>query len=171
MSAPRLLVGLASVFAGLTVVLAILGFVYSPVVLVVAVPFGVVTYVLWYHVSGRLGERVYRQTRTASGFRETTSDRGAGGGFGAGPRGFREGPAGGRRERGGGTRGPGGGVDGPSPAEAYEVLGLDPGAGEAAVRSAYRERVKQVHPDTEDGDVRRFRRVNEAYERLTSGKP
>ncbi|RJS99518.1 molecular chaperone DnaJ, partial [Halococcus sp. IIIV-5B] len=69
MSAPRLLVGLVSVFAGLTVVLAILGFVYSPVVLVIAVPFGVVTYVLWYHVSGRLGERVYRQTRTAGGFR------------------------------------------------------------------------------------------------------
>ncbi|EMA41507.1 J domain-containing protein [Halococcus hamelinensis] len=170
MSAPRLLVGLASVFAGLTVVLAILGFVYSPVVLAVAVPFGVVTYVLWYHVSGRLGERVRRQAR-APGFRETTANRRAGGGFGAGPRGFREGPTGGRRERVGGARGPGGGTDGPSAAEAYEVLGLDPGAGEAAVRSAYRERVKQVHPDTEDGDERRFRRVNEAYERLTSGKP
>jgi curved DNA-binding protein CbpA len=34
------------------------------------------------------------------------------------------------------------------------------------VRSAYRDRVKEVHPDTEDGDAETFQEVNDAYERL-----
>ena len=41
------------------------------------------------------------------------------------------------------------------------------GADEAAVRSAYRERVKEVHPDRPSGDEDEFKRVNRAYERLT----
>ncbi|HET7325127.1 MAG TPA: J domain-containing protein, partial [Halococcus sp.] len=55
----------------------------------------------------------------------------------------------------------------PSTAEAYQTLGLDPGADETTVRAAYREKVKEVHPDTEDGNERTFKRVNEAYERLS----
>ena len=70
-----LVVGLGGVFAGLTVFTTVLGFVYSPVALALAVPFGAVTYFLWYHVSGRLRERVYRQTRTAGSRRAERTGR------------------------------------------------------------------------------------------------
>ena len=49
---------------------------------------------------------------------------------------------------------------------AYAVLGLDPGAGPEAVRAAYRERVKEAHPDTPGGSAEEFIRVREAYEYL-----
>jgi len=49
---------------------------------------------------------------------------------------------------------------------AYEVLGLEPGAGPEAVRAAYRERVKDAHPDTPGGSAEEFIRVREAYEYL-----
>ena len=157
----QLVIALASVFAGLTVLLAVLGFVHSPVALAVALPFGVVTYVLWYHASGRLRERVRREARAG---RRTTTERG---GFGAGPREDWTGPRGGggfrdTRQRRGARR-----TTGPSARDAYRTLGLDPDADESAIRRAYREKVKEVHPDTEDGSERRFKRVNEAYERLS----
>jgi hypothetical protein len=57
--------------------------------------------------------------------------------------------------------------DGPSgdgaPAAAYDVLGLPSGADEAAVRRAYRRRVKEAHPD-QGGDQREFQRLQEAYD-------
>ena len=46
---------------------------------------------------------------------------------------------------------------------AYAVLGLPSDASESAVRRAYRERVKEVHPD-QGGDEAEFRRVREAYD-------
>ena len=52
-------------------------------------------------------------------------------------------------------------------AEAYRTLGIDPGADEATVKQAYREKVKEVHPDTGDGDEETFLAVKDAYERLT----
>ncbi|HKJ59411.1 MAG TPA: J domain-containing protein [Halobacteriales archaeon] len=45
---------------------------------------------------------------------------------------------------------------------AFATLGLPSGASESAVREAYRERVKDVHPD-HGGDVESFRRLREAY--------
>jgi curved DNA-binding protein CbpA len=54
--------------------------------------------------------------------------------------------------------------------EAYRVLGLSPGSDADAVRDAYREKVKNVHPDAEGGDEESFKRVNEAYETLTTGR-
>ena len=165
-SRSRLIVGLASVFAGLTVFLAVLGFAYSPVALVLAVPFGVVTYFLWYHASGRLKARVRHRARTAGTARRGTET----GGFGAGPREEWTGPRSGQRgfganaRRGGPTRRQ---RTGPSTTEAYRVLGLNPGADESAVRAAYREKVKDVHPDAENGDEQAFKRVNEAYEQLS----
>jgi hypothetical protein len=64
-----------------------------------------------------------------------------------------------------------GDVDGPGEsdatlAEARRVLGVEADADEAAVRRAYRERVKEVHPDTPGGSASAFMRVREAYERL-----
>ncbi|MFC6953454.1 J domain-containing protein [Halorubellus litoreus] len=51
--------------------------------------------------------------------------------------------------------------------EAYAVLDVDPGRAEAVVRDAYLSRIKEVHPDREDGSREAFRRVQRAYERLT----
>jgi hypothetical protein len=45
---------------------------------------------------------------------------------------------------------------------AFSVLGLQPGASEAEVQAAYREKVKEAHPD-HGGDEETFRRVREAY--------
>ena len=54
-----------------------------------------------------------------------------------------------------------------SAAEAYQRLGLDPSADQSTVKSAYRQKVKEVHPDTDDGDEESFKEVKEAYERLS----
>jgi hypothetical protein len=58
-------------------------------------------------------------------------------------------------------------VDPPSAApdpvsEAFAELGLDPDADEGAVKRAYRDRAKEVHPDA-GGDEDEFKRVQEAY--------
>ena len=45
---------------------------------------------------------------------------------------------------------------------AFAMLDLDPGADEASVRSAYRQKVKEVHPDA-GGDEVAFRRLSDAY--------
>ncbi len=142
----------------------------------------------------RVYARVERQARrngTAGPGR-----RGAGrGGFGAGPREEWTSPRDGESARsaaGQGARGPGGrgprgarargdprggraggartgapGTDRISAAEAYDRLGLAPDADDDEVTAAYREKVKDVHPDTDGGDEEAFKRVNEAYERLT----
>lgn len=47
-------------------------------------------------------------------------------------------------------------------AEALDELGLSPPASGSAVESAYRDRVKETHPDL-GGDRDEFRRVREAY--------
>lgn len=49
-----------------------------------------------------------------------------------------------------------------SVAAAFTELGIDRTTDEAAVRTAYRERVKAVHPD-QGGTEEAFRRVREAY--------
>lgn len=46
--------------------------------------------------------------------------------------------------------------------KAFAELGLEPGADEKMVRSAYRDRAKEVHPDT-GGNKDEFKRVQEAY--------
>ncbi len=50
----------------------------------------------------------------------------------------------------------------------YEVLLVAPDADAEEIERAYRERVKQAHPD-QGGSVEEFRRVRTAYERLTAG--
>ena len=168
MTRSRLVIGLGAVFAGLTVLTTVLGFVYSPVALALAAAFGVTTYFLWYHASGRLRRRVHRDARAAGSGR---SGRSRTGGFGAGPRGERTGPQSGRGFDAGRSRRRGVGGRrrraGPSTAEAYRTLGLEPGADETAVRTAYREKVKEVHPDAADGSERAFKRVQSAYDHLS----
>lgn len=47
-------------------------------------------------------------------------------------------------------------------AAAFAVLGIPTDASEAEIKTAYREKVKRVHPD-QGGDQEAFRRVREAY--------
>jgi curved DNA-binding protein len=50
----------------------------------------------------------------------------------------------------------------------YEALGVEPGAGEAEIKAAYRRLARKYHPDVskEKGAEERFKSVNEAYEVL-----
>lgn len=48
-----------------------------------------------------------------------------------------------------------------------EVLGVEPDADDEAIISAYRRRVKEVHPD-HGGSISEFRAVQSAYEQLLS---
>ncbi len=49
----------------------------------------------------------------------------------------------------------------------YEVLGIAPGADDAAIRAAYRALALATHPDHHPGHEDRFRQVTAAYELLT----
>lgn len=53
----------------------------------------------------------------------------------------------------------------PSP---YEVLGVDADADEETLVAAYRERVKETHPD-QGGSVEAFQRVRSAFDAIQSG--
>jgi hypothetical protein len=180
--------GIAVVFGGLTVVLTAVGLLINPAVLFLALMFGVSTYFMYYHLSGKMAaslyERVERQAAQNTGNARQ-------GGFGAGPREEWEPPRDGRRARrsratqggqrrrrkasGRQRRQTAGGrqrrqrvqSSGPSPAEAYRQLGLDPDADQSTIKRAYREKVKKVHPDTDSGSEAEFKQVQAAYETLT----
>src|SRR5688500_4520113 len=50
----------------------------------------------------------------------------------------------------------------------YEILGVEQGAGEAEIKTAYRRLARKYHPDVskEAGAEDKFKAVNEAYEAL-----
>lgn len=169
---------LAAVFAGLAVVVSLAAIAHEPFVVVLALLFGVVAYFMWYQASGRLAQRVYRTVENQARH-EGRTERG---GFGAGPRGTRDerarrGGFSGRRRRRNTrqqrerTERNRAGVANQSTvttAQAYDILDVEPGVEEPAIKRAYREKVKDVHPDTETGSEEAFKQVNEAYERLTN---
>ncbi len=169
-----LIVGLTAVFCGLTVLTAMVGIVFEPFAFLLTTMFGVTTYVLYQHASGRLRERV---VRTANRSRSSGADPGRGG-FGAGPRGpFRSRRRRARQraqyqqaqyEQAQRQQAPPTEPSGLSTAEAYDVLDLGEDADQSAIKRAYREKVKTVHPDADSGDADAFHRVTEAYERLSS---
>lgn len=165
---------LASVLAGLAVLLAVAALARQPFLLVVAVPFAAGAYLVWCGATGKFafgfagGRRVAeREAGRAQRERER-----------------RGGPFTDRRSRFAGARAQSRGRDGRSrrrgasrnaaerPPErlerrqAYRVLGLRPDADADAVKAAYRERVKRTHPDADGGDSEAFQRVNAAYETL-----
>lgn len=175
-------------FAVLTVVLTVVGVFVNPAVLVLALMFGVSTYVMYYHLSGKMAASLYERVERRAAQNTGGARRG---GFGAGPREEWEPPRDGRRARGtrrareSQQRGRGRQsardrqrqqrqrrrrvqtADGPSPTEAYRTLGLDPDADQGAIKRAYREKVKEVHPDTDSGSEAEFKQVKAAYERLS----
>ena len=51
----------------------------------------------------------------------------------------------------------------------YDVLGIDATADEDAVVQAYREQVKEAHPD-HGGSVAEFKRIRRAYEHITADR-
>lgn len=53
-------------------------------------------------------------------------------------------------------------------AEPYEVLGVAPDADDAVVRAAYRDLLKEHHPD-HGGSTERFMQITNAYERIVGG--
>jgi len=53
-------------------------------------------------------------------------------------------------------------------ASPYEILGVDPEADEAEIVDAYRERVKETHPD-QGGSTEAFLAVKTAFERIENG--
>ena len=182
----RLVLALAAVFAGMAALMVVLAAAFrDPVPLFVALPLGAATYFFWYHATGRVASGIYERVERQA--RQNTSTDGGRGGFGAGPRedwrppggedrwervrGASRTVRGGRRAYDGRSRSataePPGRDTGPSDVEARRVLGVAPNADESAIRRAYRERVKETHPDTEEGDEASFKRVTAAYERLS----
>ncbi len=181
--------GLAAAFAFMTIALAVAGILYNLAILAPAALFGTVTYILWAHGTGRLAARIYRgvEGRAAvnggrAGFRQP-GDRSDGRDRASAEHTRRRATNGGgrrtasrsadRREAGGGasrfreTPGPEPGT-GPSmaPSDARDILAVASNADQATIRAAYRDRVKAVHPDADDGDTDQFKRVQEAYETL-----
>lgn len=162
MDSDRLILGIAAVFAGVTALLAVLAFSFRQLFLLfVALPFAAAAYFMWYQATGRLEE----QARTRG--RRVRRDRFEAGATRGGP-----GPTGGPGP--GGAGGPGEGrrrapTSSPSLSteQAYRTLGLEPGADREEIKRAYRQRVKEVHPDTDTGSEEAFKRVNKAYELLS----
>ncbi|MFB6192613.1 MAG: molecular chaperone DnaJ, partial [Haloarculaceae archaeon] len=109
MQRSRLVIGLAAVFAGMTVLLVVVAAAFrSPVVAILAVTIGVATYFFWYQASGRLrasvrerarrdrsppGARTGARARGARDARGRRDERGARGRFEGAPGGFGAGPA------------------------------------------------------------------------------
>lgn len=165
-----LVLGLAAVFAGCTVVLTVAALASrEPLVLIVAAPFAVSTYIFWFQATGGLAAHAHRRAgRTRPSARVAGGDRTAGRrtvrGPSGGPSGTGAGSTVGRGHHQVDSRNPP--APGRSDATARRVLGVDENADAETVRQAYRDRVKEVHPDAESGTEEAFRRVQEAYDRL-----
>ncbi|ADJ14298.1 J domain-containing protein [Halalkalicoccus jeotgali] len=146
MTGSRLLIGLASVFAGISAAMLVAATVYgTPVPLAIALPFAVTGYLLWYQGTGRLATRIRDRARRPGRARSRPGTRSR------------------RRSHTPPPRRP---ASGPTQREAYRTLGLDPGAGIGEIKRAYREKVKTTHPDR-GGDEEAFKEVTTAYDRLT----
>lgn len=139
--AVRIRLALAGIFAVIGGLFVLLGVTVSPVALGVAVPFGIAAAVLWQQAlqtPSRTDHRdATRQHRVREGSRQESAGRG---------------PIPDEPEL--------------SQARARSILGVDSEASQADIKRAYRERVKDAHPDR-GGDPDRFREIRQAYDRLS----
>lgn len=156
MTRSRLLLAVAGVLAGAAVVFVVLGAAFNLILVVAAVPFGAAAYFLWSDATGRLQRRFRWRTVDREAFERARRDA----------RSARESRAGGR-DRTSRWQPDDGAPRTMGREEALAALDLSPGADQRAIRRAYRDRVKAVHPDADGGDEDEFRRVRAAYERLT----
>lgn len=158
----------------MTAALTIAGVFYNLAILAPAAVFGAVTYLLWMHGTGRLAARIYRRVE-----RQAATNGGPSGPSGEAGARRQESTGRGRRTRraesrqrtsrqrgASATRPNRPDFEGMSRREASRVLGVEMGADQETIKQAYRERVKDVHPDAESGDTQAFKRVRTAYERL-----
>lgn len=136
----RLIYAIAVVFAAVAALEVALGVTYNLVFVAVAVPFAAASYMMWYHASGRLARNVQRQAARRSRTRARTRTQ--------------------QRTR---VRSAGNATNATA---AYRILDVEPDASQREVKRAYREKVKEVHPDAERGSERAFKQVTEAYESL-----
>lgn len=166
-----LLVGIAAVLLGITVLMLISGLAVSPVLLFVAIPFGAAAALIWYHASGRLAQRVRSDPDAFTrGGRGNAAGRGSAGSQGAGSQGAGGRRAGGDPSRQNRRRSRASGADGArrlSRAEAARILDVETSADGEAIKRAYRTKVKTSHPDAPGGDEETFKSVRRAYERLS----
>jgi len=166
-----LILGVSAVLFGITALMLVVGVVVNPFFLFVAIPFAGSAYLLWYQASGKLNDRIKREAAAGN----LGADRGA-----ARDVGFDAGPFGGggsrRRRRGRRTRQRTGdrrrGAATPnqstlSPGEARQILDVDAAATEDDLKTAYRRKAKESHPDTDSGDEEQFKKVSRAYETLS----
>jgi hypothetical protein len=158
---------LAGVLAGLAATLFVASIAVQPFLVVAAIPFAAGASLVWQASIGEYGARGVSQSearRARARRARAANERAASDGH--------EGTTAGERDRAAGRRRASGRErtreepDTLARREAARVLGVDADAEPAAIRSAYRERVKEVHPDTEGGDAEAFQTVNDAYERL-----
>lgn len=176
----RLIMAIAGVFVVLALVLGIVGIVYAQFVIAVALMFGVVAFLMWYQASGRLASRIYEgveaRARVNDRWRRRNENqrqqekrwqqrnrRWGNGNFD--PRNSWTGQSTNTHNRQKRREQPDESTT--QPREAYAILGLAPDAEEEEIKKAYRDRVKEVHPDTKGGDEEAFKRVTAAYEQLT----
>lgn len=158
-----LILGLAAVFTGITVLMVIVGIVINPFFLLVALPFGATGYLMWYQASGKLAERI---RANPDAYASSTRGRGSFGATASGDGRFtRERARQNRRRARGSVRQ--NGADSLSRPEAARILGVDTAAGTDEIKTAYREKVKTAHPDAPEGDEETFKSVRRAYETLT----
>ncbi|MFO7834793.1 MAG: J domain-containing protein [Halohasta sp.] len=164
-----IVIGVAAVLSGITVLMLIVGIVVSPFFLFAALPFGGSAYLLWYQASGRLAERVRREAAAGAADRDRSSTGFDPGGFGARRtaegRDPRERARRTRRNR----RRARAAVEEPtlSATDARRILEVDDTASEGDIKAAYRRKAKESHPDTDSGDEETFKKVSRAYETLT----
>lgn len=137
------------VFGIIAILFVLLGVFISVVALLVAIPFLLAAIILGHHTLNERATWYYRQSQSDP--RQGRSRHG-------------------QRSRSAETRTRERQANGPArhltEAEARAVLEVPPDASESAVRRAYREQLKEVHPD-QGGDEDRFQRVTEAYDRLS----
>lgn len=170
MDSDRLVLGLAAVFLGLTAFLVVVGLAVNPLLLLLALPFGGVAYLMWYRATGRLGAR-FDGPEAGTGARARRTDRSqARKRANAYRRRARAGPGAGA------DQGPEAGGDWtdraprtddqPSAREAARILDVSPDASDTELKRAYRRKVKETHPDADGGTEEAFKRITRAYDRL-----